>query len=537
MNRRPQTAVAGFVLVLASLFGSDLGFADQPSSTRPHIVLVMSDDQGYGQVGYAGHPILETPNLDTMARNGLRFDRFYAAAPVCSPTRASVLTGRTNDRTGVFDHGFALRRQERTIVQALSKAGYLTGHFGKWHLNGIRGPGVPILKGDDHNPSVFGYANWLATTNFFDRDPLLSRNGAFEEFAGDSSEIIVEEALKFLTTAASSGRPAFATIWYGTPHRPFIASEADRAAFADLSPDEQNHYGELVAMDRSIGRLRRGLRELGIAESTLLWFCSDNGGLSEEFGPSTVGHLRGGKTTMYEGGLRVPAIVEWPSVIASSRTTDHLASTMDIAPTLLDIVGLDASRLIQPQDGLSLRRLLEGDSSRRGSPIRLRHRGRGVAIDRRFKLYSEDLDASAFVLYDLEADPAEMRDVSAEHPDVFDDLKREFFKWNASVERSVRGEDYPEGVVDPSEPSPRQWRDMDEYRPYFDAWRERPEYRSRFRLLNVFGPIRSPWVLSAGAIVSMSVIGLMLTWPILGRRSWENVTIWDSDPDFSEAAR
>ena len=131
------------------------------AADRPNIVLVMADDQGWGQTSYNNHPILKTPHLDAMAENGLRFDRFYAAGPVCSPTRASVLTGRTHNRTGVQSHGYALHRQERTIAQALSKAGYATGHFGKWHLNGVRGPGVPVLESDPHHPGHFGFGHFL----------------------------------------------------------------------------------------------------------------------------------------------------------------------------------------------------------------------------------------------------------------------------------------------------------------------------------------------------------------------------------------
>ena len=175
----------------------------------PNIVLVMTDDQGWGQTGYYKHPVLETPHLDAMAAGGLRFDRFYAAAPVCSPTRASVLTGRSNMRTGVESHGYALRRQERTLAQALREAGYVTGHFGKWHLNGLRGPGVPILGEDTHHPGVFGFDEWLSVTNFFDRDPILSREVTFEAFKGDSSEIIVDEALSFIKKGARERKQSF----------------------------------------------------------------------------------------------------------------------------------------------------------------------------------------------------------------------------------------------------------------------------------------------------------------------------------------
>ena len=138
------------VVALSIALGYGLGAA---AAEPPNIILVMADDQGWGQTGYYNHPLLKTPNLDAMAAAGLRFDRFYAGAPVCSPTRATVMTGRTNDRTGVQNHGFGLRRQERTVAQALRHAGYATGHFGKWHLNGIRGPGVPIFADDDQSPS------------------------------------------------------------------------------------------------------------------------------------------------------------------------------------------------------------------------------------------------------------------------------------------------------------------------------------------------------------------------------------------------
>ena len=160
--------------------------------SRPNIILVMTDDQGWGQTGYMKHPVLKTPNLDEMAKNGLCFNRFYAGGPVCSPTRATVLTGRTHDRTGVYNHGYALRLQEKTLSQALEKTGYATGHFGKWHLNGLRGPGVPILKSYPNGPKDFGFQKWVSVTNFFDLNPIMSRDGNFEEFKGDSSEIIID---------------------------------------------------------------------------------------------------------------------------------------------------------------------------------------------------------------------------------------------------------------------------------------------------------------------------------------------------------
>lgn len=167
--------------------------ADTKTPGKPNIVLIMTDDQGWGQTGYYNHPVLKTPNLDAMAANGLRFDRFYAASPSCSPTRASVLTGRNANRTGAKSHGSALYLQEKTVAQALWADGYTTGHFGKWHLNGTIGPGVPLFGDDKHNPGAFGFEEWLSVTNYFDRDPIMSRKGEFVELKGDSSDIIVDE--------------------------------------------------------------------------------------------------------------------------------------------------------------------------------------------------------------------------------------------------------------------------------------------------------------------------------------------------------
>jgi arylsulfatase A-like enzyme len=447
------------------------------AAERPNIILVMADDMGWGQTGYYNHPVLKTPNLDAMAANGLRLDRFYAGAPVCSPTRASVLTGRSNDRTGVPSHGYALRLQEKTIAQALQKAGYVTGHFGKWHLNGLRGAGAPILSSDPYHPGRFGFDEWVSASNFFDVDPLLSRQGTIEEFTGDSSEVAVNEALKFLEKHRRSGKPMFAVIWYGTPHSPFRALDPDKAAFSALPEASQNHYGELVAMDRSIGTLRKRLRELGLAENTLLMFCSDNGGLPG-IEPDTVNGLRGFKGSLFEGGLRVPGIIEWPAVIKTPRTTEYPASTMDIFPTVADIVKLPESAMLKPVDGRSLRPLFTADLKRRSAPIPFRSNNRAALIDNNYKLLTENLARGTFQLYDLETDPKESRDLSTEKPEIAERMRNALLAWNQTVEASAAGQDYPEGKVVPADPEPRFWTELPEYQRYLPEWQKRWEYRS-----------------------------------------------------------
>ena len=442
----------------------------------PHIVFVMADDMGWGQTGYRDHPVLKTPHLDAMADSGLRFERFYAGAPVCSPTRASVLTGRANDRTGVLSHGYALRRQERTIAEALRNAGYVTGHFGKWHLNGMRGPGVPMFGDDEYHPGRFGFDEWVSVTNFFDRDPLMSRMGDFRAFEGDSSEIAVDQAIAFLRRHRDGGRPMFAVIWYGTPHSPFLASERDRHGFAELDDASANHHGELVAMDRSLGTLRAALREMGIAENTLLAFCSDNGGLPG-IEPDTVGGLRGFKGSVYEGGLRVPAVIEWPAVIAAGRVTHYPACTMDLFPTVGEVLSLAADVYTRPLDGISLLPLFRRELDRRDRPIPFRYGTKAAWVDNRFKLVNPRLGRDEFALYDLVADPTESTDVRRDHPERFAEMVAAFQAWNESADASFAGADYAEGRLDPPDPDPVFWYQLPQYADFVSRHRDRWEYR------------------------------------------------------------
>ena len=468
-----------FIKKIASVGAASFVFSSKNmdiylGAKRPNIILLMTDDQGWGQTGYYDHPVLKTPNLDKMAANGLRFDRFYAAAPVCSPTRASVLTGRTNDRSGVQSHGYPLRLQEKTISAALKDSGYETGHFGKWHLNGLRGPGVPVLGDDSHSPGAFGFDEWLTVTNFFDIDPIMSRKGKFVEFHGDSSNIIVYEALKFIDNANKKEKPFLAVIWDGSPHSPMRASEQDISSFSELDSNSQHHYGELVAFDRSVGVLRKTLRDMDIADNTIIWYCSDNGGLSG-IEPDTVGGLRGNKGSVWEGGLRVPGIIEWPLVI-KPRITNYPASTMDIFPTIADILALPDSVTVEPVDGISLVPLLTKDISKREKPIAFRSGSKGALVDNNYKLVTLNRETDDFQLFDLTNDPTESADISGEYPEIFENMKSMFNQWTASVDDSVAGLDYPEGEVNPTEPERHFWYDDERYAPYFEEWKDRPEY-------------------------------------------------------------
>ena len=465
-----MTRFTCFVLLLSFVLVSNSFGAE-----RPNIVFVMADDMGWGQTGYRNHPVLKTPHLDAMAANGLRFERFYAGGPVCSPTRASVLTGRSPDRAGVLTHGYALRLQEKTIAQALKSAGYVTGHFGKWHLNGFKGPGAPILGDDPRSPGAFGFDEWVSVTNFYDVDPLMSRNGKIEQFTGDSSEIAVAEAVKFLDKNRIASKPMFAVVWFGTPHSPFKALAADKANFNELNEASANHYGELVAMDRAIGTLRAKLREFRLADNTLLVFCSDNGGLPE-IKPDTVGGLRGNKGSVYEGGVRVPGIMEWPRIV-KPRVTNYPACTMDLFPTVVDILGLPDNLLVEPLDGISLKPLLTAEIAERSQPIPFRFGQKLALIGNRYKLLSNDRSKDSFQLYDLAEDPSEAKDLSGVKPEIFARLKSELVDWSETVDASFAGRDYPEGKLLVPDPQSISWFDTPQYGAYLPLWKDRWEFK------------------------------------------------------------
>ena len=478
ISRREFLGVLGTGVGLAA--ARSLPVWGASASRKPNIVLCMADDQGWGDMAYNGHPVLKTPHFDAMAAEALRFDRFYAAAPVCSPTRASVMTGRHPNRSAVFKWGHALRPQEITVAEALKTAGYVTGHFGKWHLGSV-------VKGSPANPGACGFDEWFSAPNFFDNDPILSREGVAVPTKGESSMVTVDAALEFIGKHADSAPPFLAVVWFGSPHLPHEAIERDRVLYGEQEKRFQHFYGEITGMDRAFGKLRNGLRTLGIRENTILWYCSDNGGLPRV--GSTGGRANKGK--VYEGGLRVPAILEWPARISGHRTTDVPCNTSDIYPTLLEIAGVRMAKQ-PPLDGISLCSFIDGRMNARSKPMGFwDHPTRGIStpskkwmasllaaqqegkdIDDPWRLrldagkiakqYPEDsfpghsawldwpwklhrIEKNArvtFELYDLVADAQEGNDLFGAQPGRAGAMTRQLEAWLQSVARSLNGKDY-----------------------------------------------------------------------------------------------
>jgi arylsulfatase A-like enzyme len=472
---QPNRALIGLmVLAVASLVVLPQAVIAGQSKDRPNIILAMTDDQGYGDAGYLGDPHLNTPTLDAMAKAGLRMDRFYAT-PICSPTRAGFLTGRHPNRNGTFEWGHALRPREHTIAEALQTAGYRTGHFGKWHVGSV-------LKGAETNPGAQGFDVWVSTPNFYDNDPIMSRQGQAVQLNGESSVVTVEQAIKFINNAAEGEAPFLAVVWFGNPHWPHEAEPDLRQPYADHPKDMPDYYGELTGIDRAMSRLRQRLRELGIADDTMLWFMSDNGGDAPE---ANNGGLRGHKGQLWEGGVRVPSIIEWPGHVTGRRTAMP-STVMDIYPTLLDLAGVEKPH-DRPLDGVSLMPLIEGEKQTRQKPIpfwRKPAKGQPTPSDElmaKLKKAQADnrqpdwpefrrhpitasypraakragpaawLDADwklhrrpngKYLLYNLAEDRDEQNNVIDQYPKRAKRMKRQLKAWQQSVHASLKGADY-----------------------------------------------------------------------------------------------
>ena len=472
----------------------------------PNIILLMGDDHGWEETGYNGHPLLHTPVLDEMARQGLRLNRFYAAAPVCSPTRASVMTGRHPNRCGTFTPNWSIRPEEITIAQLLANQGYLCGHFGKWHLG-------PVKKASPTSPGAMGFHQWLSHDNFFELDPVLSRNGQRpEKFQGESSEILISEGVKFIEQAVAENRPYFLVIWFGSPHEPYAGLPDDLAryeAFPDslsglttrltslrtgMATDRprdsvlQERYAEITAMDRSIGELRRSLTQMGTRENTLLWYCGDNGTPASGV---WVSPLRDRKGSLYEGGIRVPGIIEWPAVIKAPITSNLPSVTSDILPTVCNLLGIDPG--IRPLDGISISPVIHGETMSRPpiffwkydtrqemdlvsepyidsilqegtTPLvkimagkytrsfrNFRHpdivpsnyQGEMAVIDGKYKLIAKNVGTTIEMeLYDLNNDLAEEKNMVHDHPNLQAQYEKQLRVWQKSVLQSLTGADY-----------------------------------------------------------------------------------------------
>ncbi|MFC7337742.1 sulfatase-like hydrolase/transferase [Haloferula chungangensis] len=460
--------------VLLGLSMASLGAADEKRDA-PNVILIMSDDQGWGDVGFNGNDRIKTPNLDQMAAGGVRFERFYAASPLCSPTRGSCLTGRYPFRYGILAaHTGGMRAGEVTIAEIAKKKGYATGFFGKWHIGWVK-----LEDGGSRGyyspPWDHGFDEVFATTSAVPTwDPGVTPKGwkswgaeggepwkggfpyvhngkeVKENISGDDSRVIMDRVIPFVRE--NKDKKFFAAVWFHTPHEPVVAGEEYKKMYPDAGEMRKNYYGCITAMDDQIGRLRKELRDLGIEKNTVLFFCSDNGpsdGMAKK-GIASAGPFKGHKHTMYEGGVLVPACAEWPGTIKPGTSTEIRCATVDYLPTFAKLADFSFPKNDKrPIDGVDLMPIIQGDADERGKDLffgyrRLFQGTNGMAIiSGNFKLLHEATKGGGKTkLYDLASDPGEKNDLMSKMPEKAAELERKLQEIDSSCQLSRDGADY-----------------------------------------------------------------------------------------------
>jgi arylsulfatase A len=441
--------------------------AGEPESQRLNIVLVLCDDLGYGDLGCYGHEVVRTPNIDRFAAESLKLTDCYAAAANCSPARAGLMTGRTPYRVGVYNwipflSPMHLPREEVTVAELLRKGGYDTCLVGKWHLNGwFNLPGQP-------QPSDMGFSHWFATQNNClpnHRNPYnFVRNGIpVGPLEGYASHLVADEAIRWLSELRDPDKPFFLYVSFHEPHEP-IATDPDFAA--PYGPQEHPslaaHHGNITQMDAAFGRLLETLDDSGLRDSTFILFTSDNGpALTPRHPHGSSGPLRSNKGTLWEGGIRVPGIVQWPGVTRPGTVQDEPVSGVDLLPTLCALAGIQPpeGRIL---DGTNVLPLFRGESSQRGKPLYWQFNYRrdwpqvamrdgdwkllasltpadqgnltNVTSEQMRQLKSCKLDE--FQLYNLRDDLGETSDLSDMHPDKFRRMVRQMLDMFTEVQQA-----------------------------------------------------------------------------------------------------
>ncbi|HPK03323.1 MAG TPA: arylsulfatase [Candidatus Sumerlaeota bacterium] len=464
------TTLGAAAILSPTLLHCARGGMPLPQGQRPNILLVITDDQGFGDFGCYGNEVLNTPHLDRLHAESTRLERFYAC-PLCTPTRASLMTGRYNYRTGAWDtwKGRAsLSSDEVTIAEILAANGYRTGIFGKWHL-GYSAPTRPQDQGFQETYTWDGVSKGRV-------DPPIEHNGVLEERQGFITDLIFDQCMSWMEE--NEDGPFFAYLATFLPHDIVGVSVPEEyvAPFRDvegLTPGDQVIYGMIAKIDENMGRLLQFLEQSGRFRDTIVIFMSDNGPtrLTEdltseperiasqktEIGARFNRGLRGGKATLYEGGIRIPFWIRLPGESAAGREIDAPTAHIDVLPTLLDLCSVKPAADNPPIDGRSFAPLLQGTGDWPDRCLFIQnHRVEapepGVeycVVGRQYKLIENDFGLQ---LYDLHADPGETTNIAGEHPEVVEQMRDAYRKWYADV-TSGRGF-YPAltALGDPTQP-------------------------------------------------------------------------------------
>lgn len=419
------------------------------ANDKPNVLLIVTDDQGYGDLRFHGNPLIDTPVLDQLAKQSTRFEHFMVS-PLCSMTRASLLTGRYNLRTGCgsVTRGLeTVRPNEVLIPEVLKRAGYATGMFGKWHI-GEHYPSYPNGQGFDEFLGM-PQGHW---DNYF--DPQLEHNGKVVQTKGYISDVFTEAAMKFIR--AHKDGPFFCYLPFNAPHTPIQVADKyfDKYKGRGIADNKvAGIYGMVQNIDENLGRLFKLLDELQIADDTVVIYMSDNGAEGAEGSRFNAG-MRGMKGSVHEGGMRVPCFVRWPGKIAADRNIKQLAAHLDMLPTIAELCGVDLAKAnTKPLDGHSLAPLLLGKAE--DGPIERKVFSRAIrwwalkgvkepvvaSIDMpypgavRTQRWRAVNEGQGWQLFDMEADPGQKKDVAAAHAKVAKNLAKAYDDWFVDVRK------------------------------------------------------------------------------------------------------
>jgi len=428
---------------------------------RPNFLVIQCDDLGYGDLECYGHPTIKTPHLNQLASQGVRFTSCYSAAPVCSSSRAGLVTGQTPTRLGIYDwipedSVMHVTVDQPTVARLLQSAGYQTGLFGKWHCNGkFNSPAQP-------QPNDLGFDYWFATQNnaapSHEKPVNFVRNGKpvgpTDQF---SCQVVASEADHWLTSIKDDGKPFFALVTFHEPHEPIASPDELVETYPDADKKgEALYYANVTNMDRAVGSLMQTLDRLGYADNTLVLFTSDNGPETlNRYGSAWRSHgspgpLRGMKLHIYDGGIRVPGIARFPGKLQAGTESDVPVCSLDILPTFAELAGAEIPANAK-LDGTSLAAMLQGEPVERAQPLFWHYfrgfHGAKVAVrdgdwklvalwdqgkDRRGATYRPGHDyprikntkLTTFELYNLPEDIGETNDVADDHPEIVNKLKK-----------------------------------------------------------------------------------------------------------------
>ncbi|CAA6677741.1 MULTISPECIES: arylsulfatase [unclassified Lentimonas] len=416
------------------------------AADRPNVILIITDDQGYGDIGAHGNPILKTPNLDKLHSESLRFTDFHSS-PFCTPTRAAVMTGRYPERTAAFrtSSGRTLMHpDEVTMPEIFAANGYATGLVGKWHL-GDNAPHRPQDRGFQEvlwhkaggvgqGPDYWGNRYFNDT---YERIKAGSKQGSLEKFAGYCTDVWFSEAADFVERHQDA--PFFLYLATNAPHSPYIVGEEWSAPYRDIEEKSvPEFFGMIANLDHNLGLLRQHLQDLGLAENTILIFMSDNGTAK---GRSVYNaDMKGGKSSIFDGGHRIPFFFHWPKGdLASPQDVPGLAAHLDILPTLADLCGLKLPKAYAP-DGVTLTPILKDPKATSPRDIYVVQYHGGVGLKEPIEAWNKSAviaDRWRLIegeeLFDIKQDPGQRKDVAAEYPEVVERLRAEYLPWWKSV--------------------------------------------------------------------------------------------------------